>query len=56
MGTCTILSWLKSTVLRWLQQDLCEAGNVTPMALVNSGHPQTVRTPATEDAIIAVVE
>jgi hypothetical protein len=29
---------------------------VTPIALVTAGRPQTVQTPASEDAIIAAVE
>jgi hypothetical protein len=41
---------------RRLEQRLRETGSVTPAALVNAGHPRTVRRPANEDAIIAAVE
>jgi hypothetical protein len=41
-------------MFRRLEQRLRETGTST--ALVNAGRPQTVRTPATEDAIIAAVE
>jgi hypothetical protein len=45
-----------SNVFRRLEQRLPEIGSVTTTALVNAGHPRTVRTPAKEDAIIAAVE
>jgi hypothetical protein len=43
-------------VFQRLVQRLSETESVTPMALVNAGHPWTVRTPANEDAITAAVE
>jgi hypothetical protein len=44
-----------ANVFRRLEQRLCEAGSVTPTALVNAGRPRTVRTPANEDVIILAV-
>jgi hypothetical protein len=41
---------------RQFEQRLRETGSVTPTAHVNAGRPQTVRTPANDDAIIAGVE
>jgi hypothetical protein len=45
-----------ASVFRQLEYCLCETGSVTPMAHVNAGRLQTVRTPANEGAIIAAVE
>jgi hypothetical protein len=53
-GIRATLPW--STSSRRLVQPLREAGSVTPTALVNAGRPETVRTPADEDATVAAVE
>jgi hypothetical protein len=45
-----------ANVFRRLEQRPHETGSVTPTARVNAGRPQTVRTPANEDAIIVAVE
>jgi len=34
---------IKMLMLQQLKWQLCETGNVTPMALVQAGHPKTVR-------------
>jgi hypothetical protein len=43
-------------VFRRLEQSLHETGSVISTAVVDPGRPQTVRTPAKEDTIIATVE
>jgi hypothetical protein len=43
-------------VFRRLGQRLRETGSVTPTVHVNTDRPQTVRTPANEDVIIAAVK
>jgi hypothetical protein len=43
-------------VFRRLEQRLSETGRFIPTATVNGGRPRNLRTPASEDAIIAAVE
>jgi hypothetical protein len=47
---------LDANAFRRLEQRLRETGSVTPTVFVNASRPQTLQTPANEDAIIAAVE